>query len=219
MLVSLRQRMARILISKKLYNEAKTEIKLLIDARNAHGFKIPNEVVNWQSQEWHKDANAQKTNMGFYKQYIPAPEAILFSDAPEETVLVEFVNSDKKMLNFIASETKFGFFKYHRFFKDVKVGDILKVRFHGGTREGMYQLYTAIKSNDEAFRKQFLKEVKGDVKIPTGKSFGFLGDAFVHPSLVAKLKLTDGLHLKANAIKSYNQDKKQWGWKLIGSII
>ena len=41
-----------------------------------------------------------------------------------------------------------------------------------------------------------------------------LADVFVHPSLVVKLKLTDGLHLKANAIKSYNQDKKIWSWKV-----
>ncbi len=119
------------------------------------------------------------------------------------------------MLNFIAPESKFGFFKDDRFFKDVKAGDTLKVRFQGGSNEVIYQLYTAIKVNGEAFKKQFLKEVEEDVKIPTGKSFGVLGDVFVHPSLVAKLKLTDGLHLKAYAMKSYNQDKKQWGWKLI----
>jgi hypothetical protein len=46
------------------------------------------------------------------------------------------------------------------------------------------------------------------------QSFGFLGDVFVYPSLIAKLNLTDGLHLKANAIKTYNNDKNQWGWKL-----
>ena len=57
--------------------------------------------------------------------------------------------ADKKMLNFIASESKFGFFKYERFLKDVKVGDILGVRFQGGSQEGMHQVYTAIKINDE----------------------------------------------------------------------
>lgn len=214
MLVSLRQKMAGILISKRLYNEAKTEIELLVEARNSHGFKIPNDIVNWQSQEWYKTATPQKSNFGFYKQFTSSAESLLFSDTPEEMVIVEFVNSDKKMLNFIASELKFGFFKYDRFFKDVKVGDTLKVRFQGGVKEGMYQLYTAIKVNDEAFKKQFLKEVEGNVKIPAGKSFGFLGEVFIHPSLVVKLKLTDGLHLKANAIKSYNQDKKIWSWKV-----
>jgi hypothetical protein len=215
MLVSLRQKMAGILISKKHYNEARTEIELLINSRTEHGFRIPSEVVNWQTQEWYKNAVLQKSNLGFYKEFIPTAEAILFSDTPEETVIVDFVNSDRKILNFIASQTKFGFFKYERFFRDVQVGDTLKVRFQGGSKEGAYQVYTVIKVNDEAFEKQFMKQVSGVSKIPFGKPFGFLDDVFIHPTLVTRLKLADGMMLEGMAIKSYNQEKKQWGWKLV----
>lgn len=215
MLVNLRQKMADIFISKSKYNEAKTEIELLIYARNAHGFKIPNVVVNWQSQDWYKNAKSQKSNIEFYKQFSDIAESLLYSDIPEETIIVDFVNSDRKMLNFITTESKFGFFKYDRFLKDVVVGDTLKVRFQGGSKEGVNHLYTAIKVNDVDFKKQFLKDVEGDVKIDVGKSFGFIGDVFVHPSVVAKLKLSDGMHIKGLSIKSYNQNKKQWGWKFI----
>lgn len=150
MLVSLRQKMARILISRKLFNEARTEIDLLVHARTEHGFKIPAEVTNWQGMDWYKTAVPSKSSFGFYKAYVPIAEALLFSDVSEESVIVEFVNADKKILNFIASETKFGFLKYDRFFSDVKVGDTLKVRFQGGSNEGMHQLYTAIKVNDDS---------------------------------------------------------------------
>jgi transcription termination factor Rho len=119
------------------------------------------------------------------------------------------------MLNFIASKSKFGFLKYERFFSEVKVGDTLKVRFQGGSQEGMHQLYTAIKVNDEAFKSQFLKEIVGFIKIPNGKPFGFIEDVFIHPSLVNKYKLTDGLKFTGKAIMSYNQEKNQWGWKLL----
>lgn len=215
MLVSLRQKMARLLIARKLYNEARTEIALLVHARTEHGFKIPAEVTNWQAMDWYKTAVQSKSNFGFYKAYLPIAEALLFSDVPEESVIVEFVNADKKILNFIASENKFGFLKYDRFFSDVKVGDTLKVRFQGGSNEGMHQLYTAIKVNDDAFKKQFMKELQGVVRIPAGKPFGFMDDVFIHPSLVTKYKLTDGMQFTGKAIKSYNQEKKQWGWKLI----
>jgi len=215
MLVSLRQKMAAALISRSFFNEAKTEIELLVASRQAHGFKIPNEVISWQAQDWYRNAVAKKSNIDFYKQYTAIAESLLFSDTPEETVIVDFVNTDKKMLNFIASETKFGYFKYDRFFKDINVGDTLKVRFQGGAREGIHQLYTAIKVNDEAFKKQFLKEVSGAIKIPAGKPFGFLEEVFIHPSLVTKKKFIDGMQFKGNAIKSYNQEKKQWSWKLI----
>lgn len=215
MLVSLRQKMARLLIARKLYNEARTEIDLLVHARTKHGFKIPAEVSNWQAMDWYKLAVPSKSNFGFYKAYAPTAESLLFSDVPEESVIVEFVNADKKIVNFIASEIKFGFFKYDRFFSDVKVGDTLKVRFQGGSNEGMHQLYTAIKVNDDAFKTQFIKELTGVIRIPTGKTFAFLDDVFIHPSLVTKYKLIDGKQFTGKAIKSYNQEKKQWGWKLL----
>ena len=214
MLVGLRQKMANILLSRKLYNEAKTEIDMLTNTRTEHSFRIPAEVTNWQSMDWYKTAIPSKSNFGFYKSYLPIAEALLFSDVFEECVIVEFVNSDKKILNFIASEIKFGFFKYDRFFSDVKVGDTLNVRFQGGSNEGMYQLYTAVKINDDVFKSQFMKELKGLVRIPTSKSFGFIDDVFIHPTLVSKYKLTDGQEFSGKAIKSYNQEKKQWGWKL-----
>jgi len=215
MLVSLRQKMAGLLIEKKLFNEARTEIDFLVKARMEHGFRIPNEVANWQEQEWYKNAIASKSNFDFYKAYVPPAESLLFSDIHEELVIVEFVNSDKKILNFIASESKFGFFKYDRFFKDVKVGDTLKVRFQGGSNGGMYQVYTAVKAQDNDFKSHFMKQVSGVIKIPSGKAFGFLEDVFVHPAIITRMKLSDGAHLEGLSIKSYNQEKRQWGWKLI----
>jgi len=77
MLANLRQKMAVILISKKLYNEAKTEVELLVNARQAHDFRIPNEVNRWQSQDWYKNATSQKSNFVFYKEYIPTAESLL----------------------------------------------------------------------------------------------------------------------------------------------
>ncbi|MGZ9676403.1 DUF7017 domain-containing protein [Flavobacterium sp. GNP001] len=215
MLVGIRQKMARILISKNNYNEAKTEIELLVKVRNQHAFKIPNEVLKFQSQEWFKNASVHISNTDFYKRYIPEAESLLYYDIPEEMLIVEFVNTDKKILNFIASESKFGFLKYDRFFRQVKIGETLKVRFQGGSNEGMHQLYTASKIEDTSFKKQFLKEVEGKVRIQSGKPFGFLEDVFIHPSLVTKLRLQDGMIFKGNAMKSYNKDKKMWSWKMI----
>ena len=215
MLVNLRQKMAGILINKKLFAESKTEIELLVKARTLKGYKIPNEVVNWQSQGWYKTTEVKKSNANFYKQYIGAAEAILFMDVPEETVMVDFVNTDRKILNFIASDTKYGFFKYERFLRDVNVGDTFKVRFQGGSAGGIHQVYTLSKVRDEDFIKGYKKEVSGEVKIPVGKPFGFLGDIFIHPALVTKLGLVNGIQLNGTAIKTFNQEKKQWGWKLI----
>jgi hypothetical protein len=219
MLVSLRQKMAGILISKELYNEAKTEIKLLVETRNSHSFKIPNEVVNWQTQDWYKNAAVQTSNFDFYKKYSPLADLLLFSDTPEETVIVEFINKDKKMLNFIGSESKFGYFKYEKFLKNVNIGDVLKVRFRAGNDDGMYQLYTATLTKDDAFKSQFLKNVAGVLKIVEGKTFGFVDDVYVHPSLINKFQLKNGQMINVSVIKSYNKEKKNWSWKAIEFIV
>jgi hypothetical protein len=214
MLVKLRQKMASILISKKLYNEAKTEIVLLVKSRTNNDFKIPNEVINWQETDWYKNAIALNSNIELYKHHTTIAESMLYTDIVEESIIVEFVNTDKKILNFIASETKFGFFKYDRFFSDIKIGDVLSVRFKNKSKEGMDQLYTAIKVEDEDFKNLFIKEINGVVKKSTDKPFGFIDDVFISPYLVTKYKLTNGMEYSGKAIKSFNQEKKLWGWKL-----
>ena len=216
MLINLRQKMAKILISKNLYNEARTEIDLLVQARTEHNFKIPAEIANWQTTNWYKTAEIAKSNLNFYKKYAPAAEALLFSDVPEVSVIVEFVNSERKILNFIASETKFGFFKYDRLVSEVKIGETLKVRLEkSDVNGGIHQVYTATKFNDEELKKQFTKEVSAVVKIPVGKPFGFIDDVFIHPSILTKYKLKDGMPFTGRAIRSYKEEKKEWGWKLI----
>lgn len=215
MLVSLRQKTAKILISKNLFNEAKTEIELLVQARNDQGWKIPAEVIAWQNQTWYKSAISTSSNSKYYSSHLPVAEALLYHDINETTVFVDFVNRDRKILNFIASETSLGYFKYERFLSDVRIGDVLKVRFQEGSKEGLHQIFTATKVNDETFKNQFMKELQGVVRIPAGKPFGFMEDVFIHPSLVIKYKLTDGMQFTGNAVKSYNQEKKQWGWKLL----
>lgn len=218
MLINLRQKMAGVLIARKLFKEAKTEIALLIQARINKGYKIPNEIINWESEDWYQMTECATSNFHFYKKYLSLAESLLFSDIEEETVIVEFVNMQKQILNFIASENKYGFFKYDRFLNDVRVGDILKVRFQNGIPGGKYQLFTAIKIQDETFKAKYLKEVNGKIKIPSGKSFAFLENVFIHPSIVVERKLIDGMQFSGTAIKSYNLEKKQWGWKLIDNI-
>lgn len=215
MLINLRQRMASLLISRGLYDEARTELDNLIEIRKKLGYKIPNEVEVWLSKDWYKVATPSKTNNSLYKRYSGLADALLFSDINEEFVIVDFVNFEKKIANFIASESKYGFFKYDRLLSEVKVGDVLNVRFQDGVVGGKFNLYTALKVRNDDFKNLYFKSISGTVKIRNGKSFGFIDDVFIHPSLVAKYKLVDLCTFTGSAIKSYNPDKKQWGWRLI----
>jgi hypothetical protein len=218
MLVNLRQKMATIFIKKELYNEARTEIEKIVTARTAKGWPIPNILTGWRNSGWYQQATAKKSNYDFYKRYIDVADNLLYSDIEEESVLISFVNSDKKMLNFIAFEDKQGFFKYDRLLDKIRVGDILKVRFQGEGKDGMFKAFTASQGTDESLKQKFFKEIVGEVRITEGKEFGFVNDVFLHPTVVSKNKLTTGMSIKGQAIKLFDPKKGQWGWKLIRTI-
>jgi transcription termination factor Rho len=78
----------------------------------------------------------------------------------------------------------------------------------------MYQIYTAFKVEDEDFRKQYVRNIEGKFKIVQDKSFGFVDDIFVHPSLIQKNGLKNADIIKCMVIKSYNPAKKQLSWKV-----
>lgn len=215
MLVSIRQKMARELIYKGFLTEAKTEIEIILAVRTKHGFKIPDEIKTWQNEEWYKNTQAGKNNNDFYKKYIPIAEAILFNDIPEELVFVEFVNRDKKVLNFIVSENKYGFFKYNNLNLNPQIGEVLKVRFQGGSVGNLYKALSAVKVNHEEFKQNFQKIITGVVSIKEGNSFGFIKDYYIRPNFVSKYRLKNGDEIDATIIKSYNKSKLSWGWRVL----
>jgi hypothetical protein len=215
MLVGARQKMAEAMVQRGLHDEAKTEIEQILKVKETQGHKVPAIVSNWMAQPWYAASKSLGSNKSFYRNHTQEAEDVLFGDLAEELVFVEFVNSDKGMLNFIASEEKFGFFKFDRFLKKAHPGEVLSVRFNNGAKGGRYTVLTCKKSSNDAFKSQFQRELEGTVKIKPGTSFGFLGDAYIHSSLVEKYKLVDGQNFKGQIRKTYDSKKEKWGWRLV----
>jgi hypothetical protein len=213
MLVKLRQNMAALLIQRKMFEEAKFEIDKLVEARNKKGWKVPKPVQDWMASEWYKFAQPLMSNVGLYKCHESQADALLYADIPEEAVIVEFVNTNKKMLSYLAAGDRLGFFKYERFLDKVNIGEILNVRFQDYGGEAPSRVYTVIKADDKEIRRQFIKPFDGVVKIQNGQPFGFVEDIFMPPSVVSDLKLVNGMHVKGNAVKTYDKKKERWGWK------
>jgi hypothetical protein len=213
-LVKLRQAFAEMLIEKRMYHEAKTEIQKVIGIRKKHGWKLPNQIVQWTEQEWYKSAIAKKDNQDLYSSHIKQAEEILFQDIPEEIIVVEFVNENKSMLNFVKDKRKFGFFNYSGKLTKPQIGDILKVRFNGDGQDGFYKILTAKKA-DSNTKSDAIKDFEGTIKIISPQNFGFIKDIFVEPKIIEESKLTDGQQVKGRAILSFNKMKNEWGWKAI----
>lgn len=214
-LVKLRQYFAELLIQREMYGEAKTEILKIIETRTKAEWKIPAIIENWTKESWYQQAEAFENNSALYLAHAPKAEEILFEDVPETYCIVEFVNSDKKMLNFISSESSYGFFKYDRFLKKVNIGDVLAIRIQDGSKGGLHKVLTCKHADNPSFKSNYLKEVTGTVRIKEGNAFGFLDDVFIHPSSVKKYKLENGQQYAGTALKTFDEKKGKWGWKLI----
>jgi len=213
-LVKLRQTFAKVLIEKRMYNEARTEIQRIIETREKKKWPIPKQIVLWTDQEWYKSATVKKDNQDLYSSHIKQAEEILFQDIPEEIIAVEFVNENKSMLNFVKDKRKFGFFNYSGNLTKPQIGDLLKVRFNGDGQDGFYKILSAKKA-DSNVASDAMKDFEGTIKVISPQNFGFIEDIFVEPKIIEESKLTDGQQVKGRAILSFNKKKNEWGWKAI----
>lgn len=216
-LVKIRQKLAALLIQGKQYVEAKTEIENIVATRNSNNWQIRGELLQWQSQDWYKQTQSQPNNQRFYKSLVNVAEEILYSSIPEQLVAVEFVNSDKKMLNFVINEKVNGFFYYGNHLSKVNIGDILKVRLKESPQGNHYKIFTAKYVNKEV-DIEAIKIFSGDLRIISNLNIGFAEGVFIDSNTINKKGLQDKQLVKGRAILSYNKKKEEWGWKAIEVI-
>lgn len=213
-LVRIRQIFAEKLIERQLYNEAKTEIQLVISTREKNGWNLPHQITHWTEQDWFKSVSAKTDNKDLYSQYIKKAEALLLQDIPEEVVAVEFVNENKNVLNFVKNKQKFGFFNYYDHLDKVRIGDILKVRFNGDGVNGFYKVFSARKAESD-IPSDAIRFYSGVLKVISPRNFGFVDQVYVDPQIIKDNNLKDGQVLTGKSMLSFNKKRKEWGWKAI----
>lgn len=213
-LVKLRQTFAKVLIEKRMFDEAKTEIQKVISTKERNNQKVPYQIMQWTEQEWYKSATAKNDNRVLYLTHVNQAEEILFQDIPEELIVVEFVNENRSILNFVKNKQKYGFFKYSGILSKPKIGDLLKVRFNSEGQDGFYKISTA-KKVDSSIKSDAIKNFKGALKLVPPQNFGFVEDVFIDSKIVETHKLTNGQTVNGRAILSFNKKKNEWGWKVL----
>ena len=211
-LIKVRFKLAGILVRRNNYTVAKTEIKEIIAVRESNNWPIPGQVTQWTGAAWYNEVQGSNDNQIFYHQYLPAAEEILFGEIPEEIAVVEFVNRDKKILNFIINKEKTGFFRYANYLQKVEVGDRLLVRLEGKGKDAHYNVLT-LKPTSQPATDEIIKDFKGELQILEGQAFGFVDNIFIDPDTVKKLRLSNGQQINGQAMLSFNKKKNEWGWK------
>ncbi|SIQ92617.1 DUF7017 domain-containing protein [Maribacter ulvicola] len=215
-IVKTRQNFAELLVSKELYEEAKTEISKIIKTRKKHGWKINNQLSQWITTDWYTNNDTFKDNNILYNKHLKKAEEILFQDVPTEKVVVEFVNRDKKIINFIKSKTYHGFFNYEDLLKKPVIGDILVVRLQPIGKEGFYKALSIEKCTEKDLGDlDIVKPINNVLRRNEGQRFGFIDDVFVSPDLINNHKLNNNDLIDGLALLSFNKKKDAWGWKLI----
>ncbi|HOV84699.1 MAG TPA: hypothetical protein PLE52_07865 [Paludibacteraceae bacterium] len=214
-LINTRQKLAEILVRQNKFQEAKTEIEKILSVRKENHWKIPRNLSEWTEQSWFSNTKSNQDNSTFYKQYVKVAEEILFADIPEETVVIEFVNENKSIINFVKDKSKHGFFSYSGMIEKPKIGDLISVRFNGEGQDGFYKVLTIKKAQNDAVCNA-VKNFQGNLKMKKEvASFGFVDDVFIEPSLIVKYQLNNHDMVKGKAVLSFNKKKNEWGWKAI----
>lgn len=218
-LIKTRQKFAELLIEKQMHSEARTEIQKIIDVREKNKWKIPNKITQWVESDWFKSAQPNTNNNLLYSKHIEKADEILFRDIPEEKVVVEFINQDKKILNFIKSKTLNGFFSYKHLSLKPSIGDLLLVRLQPVGNDGFFKVLTIKETSEDNLEDlDIIKNTKGTLRQNEGQNFAFVEDIFISPDLIDKHNLKNNEQVEGLALLSLNKKKNEWGWKLIKII-
>lgn len=215
-LVKTRQHFAKILVNQKFFDEAKTEIAKVVNIREENGWKVPVEITNWQNEKWFAEAKDLGNNDVFYKSRISEAEVLLFHDVKPVIGIVEFVNKDKKVLNFLVNKEIHGFFKYDGLIHNPSIGEALELRLE--KRKGEEDVYYFVLTASKTFElpsHDIKKDFEGTIRKKDDIDYAFVGDIFIEPSIIKELDLTQGSQVKGVAILSYNRKKDAWSWKAI----
>jgi len=211
-LVKTHQKLADLLISKELYKEASIEVLNSISIRKKNDWKINNELIKYTHQEWFKKEVNIRANKRFYEEQSLLAEEVLYNNHEEIVIVIDFVNTNKKVVNFIKDKKINGFFSYKHLKMNPKIGDIYKARLNPIGDEGFYKVLTFKRSPNTD--SEAIKNISGNLRIAVNKDFGFINDNFVSPDLIKKHKLKDGDEVNCNIVLSFNKKKNDWGWKV-----
>jgi hypothetical protein len=151
---NLRLKVAKTMITKGLYTEAKHEITRIVKARENEGWSLSEELQNFQQQPWYKDAQDTKNNYDLYQQYASSTEELLFKNLPwincyfGDVFSVESQQKQKRKIYILKENQKYADevalpeskFSHCRF----KKGDLIQIKGEW-EHDGRFKFYTVNK--------------------------------------------------------------------------
>jgi len=79
-IASLRLKFADFLIQRSMFPEAKYEVQKAVSSREQEGWKITQQMLEYQQSEWFTSAEPSKNNKKIYQENIELAESLLFDE-------------------------------------------------------------------------------------------------------------------------------------------
>lgn len=213
MLCKTHLKMCDLLLTRKLYNEAKTELDAAIELYKRNQWHLSQVYQDYTQEQWYVDAQAYKNNNVLYSNYVFEAEELIFANKPMVELVVTYIDTNIHKAYFSTTDRQKGNFMTDRIprRKRPSVGDVLKCRMECET--GRWNLYTIEKVVDcSAYEDVLIKHVEGSINVNENGN-GFVKNVFVPAKIMHGV--VSGMSVCCTAVLSYNKMKSAWGWTAV----
>lgn len=217
-LVKMHLKMCDVLRARALFNEARTEFHVAAQIYRKNGWRFPYQYLDYENESWYQNAVAKDNNADFYSANTQLAEQLLFSEKPLVTILITYVNMEKKMANFVSTDHRKGFFSFKKLPKKQwpKQDKLYVCRMDKTLNDEFAEVYVCEKlKSEESVENVLVRHVEGELKI-IASGAGFVDDIFVQPSLLSNID--DRQQVKVKALLNYNKKKCVWGWSAVSIV-
>lgn len=207
--IGIRTKLAKVFVSEKMFNEARTEVDQIIQIRKTMNWPVPASISSFCREAWYQSAKTISDQYKNYKLLSRDTDHILFDESEAFTGLVSGVDTKSGKV-WIIDETK----KQYSFIAK-------KAQLHQPQTGMLINFFTEnervirAKPIKQMFHKGLKEKISGKIKRFMGKNFALLEGAFIPPTMVEKFNLQNGAEINAIVIRSFNRKHQQWGWKMI----
>lgn len=215
-IVAVKEKFIKLLIDQQNWNFAATELDDIEFMTEKIGMPMKPEWLEMKETEWFKNAEKNRGNRRLYTKLAAAAEDFLFAHLQWEIGLITDIDTVKGFARFIVDKEKSGTIKLTKLPRDVKVGQVYRLRLQPQTAANGDVWYKAISSQQTDFAPsaEVAKAFSGILNVREPNRFGFVNsEIFVMDSLIQKELI--GQWVSGMAVASYNAKKGTWGWRAI----
>ena len=153
------------------------------------------------------------------KPVLSVNEGLRRKDIIIKDIIILWVNMEKQIAGFLTEDaaeasTTPGVLLGHNS-DEVVAYNVYSVKLIKNQKGDYEAVSKPIQTTNKRLRSMFVRPVEGVVKIPDGKKYGFISDAFISPKLIEKYQLNDGNFFKGFIVKGWYKEKKRWSWQLV----